>query len=1141
MSVTTGSSPGASLTWLTDTNTWASDPFTWGTANSGTAWTATATEGWTNSDLEQQATTKKILEAWATSELEKQAFTHKELASWTSSDAMNKVWNSLLKPTEGWTTSELEKQNFTHKELAGWTNTEVQSHTWNSIVKPLEGWNTSELEKQNYVHKELAGWTNAEIMSHTWSSLVKSFEGWNTSELEKQNFTHKELAGWATSEFEKQAFTKYQFLEGWNTSELEKQSYIRKSLEGWNSAELNYYKPTKMLYDSWNSAESISHTWSDFLKVLEGWNTAETPKKTISPYRWAESWNTAELEKQSYTKPVSESVTISNTNLWSGVLNIYNNYGNSLLPATLTLLSETYCGMPIYRLAMTPMNSAVLSSCQTDLWSHGIYGSYMTYLANIPVCSSIYWRNVPGQKPVNVGLGASNIAGWSSTITNAQADGWNLSYNYMLYGSTQADNKFYSYCCPTIASIGETMYIDFCSPRLDWGVTIPRLNQEVKFGYSDLESEGWHTVDSESQSTSKKSLEGWTTTELEKQAYTKYPFIEGWNTSENAYRNFTKKNLEGWTSADAVSSFSTIKKFLEVWNSAEVAGRGYTPTAWNEGWNTADIVKNNPKPVFGDGWTTAEGAPQTWNSDPYTWANAPDIWVTAITPPVIFNYGLIPHEGWHVTEIMPKGIAPSPFIEGWHTSDSAIWARLMRFYEAWTTSENASRNPNKISPEGWNTADGNAPKSFNFSKVTLETLHFIEMWTDLAQYHISVCRSLSFAEFEKQVFTKYPFLEGWNTAELEKQNYTKYPFSEGWNTSESEKQNFTKRTLEGWVTAELEKQSYTNNQYESWHTVEFEKHNFTKQSIEGWLTSELEKQAISKSLIEGWNTAEVEKQNFNRYPFAESWHTSDVETNSTIKKNLEGWITAELEKESFTKAPFAEGWNTSDASSSRNPSKKVSESWTTLDSNKQSFVKALIQAWTTSDAFSRTWNTSTRINELWNMAEVIRVTKNLNISEAIHAVDSFLRHSNAVINDLVISTKDLNSSNFGTALSPAGYTAFQNLSTGDYTYQNAIVKVVLQAGLTSSVPNVQDLQLNIDVPDVNDNGTVHLTPSNQPLTVHFNATFHSSPEIGAIPIGLADVNGKISIDSISQTGFVVELKDGGTYLDGYISWTANGY
>ena len=38
-------------------------------------------------------------------------------------------------------------------------------------------------------------------------------------------------------------------------------------------------------------------------------------------------------------------------NLWSGGLNIYNNYG---VPATLTILdNETFMGYPIYRLGMT--------------------------------------------------------------------------------------------------------------------------------------------------------------------------------------------------------------------------------------------------------------------------------------------------------------------------------------------------------------------------------------------------------------------------------------------------------------------------------------------------------------------------------------------------------------------------------------------------------------------------------------------------------------------------------------------------------------------------------------------------------------------------------------------------------------------
>jgi hypothetical protein len=386
--------------------------------------------------------------------------------------------------------------------------------------------------------------------------------------------------------------------------------------------------------------------------------------------------------------------------------------------------------------------------------------------------------------------------------------------------------------------------------------------------------------------------------------------------------------------------------------------------------------------------------------------------------------------------------------------------------------------------------------------------------------------------------------EGWNNAELEYENFTKYKFLEGWTNTESNSHTWAEflKVIEGWTNAELAGRSYSPYRWaEGWTNSESSYRNPNKISAEGWTTSDNKLANTLKSILEHWTNTELEYQIY-AHQNNESWNTTDIIAKFNLIKLLvesfhtiemwtdlsqyhlnipETWRNAELEKESYNKSAFLEGWHTS-------------------DSNTKNFVKDFIEQWTNSEAFNKNWSSQLSILEALGIVDVLSMQYNVSVAEAWHNVDSLLRRANAVISDLVITNTDLNSSNFNNVLSPAGYTAFENIVTGDYTYQNAIVKVVLQSGLTSEMPNVNEWQLNIDVPNISDSGLAHLT-TNQPLTIPFNSSFHAPPEISIIPVGLTDSNGIVIIDSVSAENFVVELKDGNMSLDGYVSWSAKGY
>jgi hypothetical protein len=156
------------------------------------------------------------------------------------------------------------------------------------------------------------------------------------------------------------------------------------------------------------------------------------------------------------------------TNLWTGGFNIYN---NNSVPATITTLSETYMGRPVYRVGMTvdDAHSSALTDFRTSLASHGVYGSSRTYKANTKYADSIFWRPV-NKTDIVVGGTASNIGGWTAKPHVVYSNGWKR-YTATRDGSVatdKTDNVFFSFYCPSL-QLNETIYIDWCCPQIEEG------------------------------------------------------------------------------------------------------------------------------------------------------------------------------------------------------------------------------------------------------------------------------------------------------------------------------------------------------------------------------------------------------------------------------------------------------------------------------------------------------------------------------------------------------------------------------------------------------------------------------------------------------------------------------------------------
>lgn len=165
--------------------------------------------------------------------------------------------------------------------------------------------------------------------------------------------------------------------------------------------------------------------------------------------------------------------------------------------------------------------------------------------------------------------------------------------------------------------------------------------------------------------------------------------------------------------------------------------------------------------------------------------------------------------------------------------------------------------------------------------------------------------------------------------------------------------------------------------------------------------------------------------------------------------------------------------------------------------------------------------------------------------EALAAFDELVKGATGVIDGLTIFDDAMTFEAFVNMIeqdSPLEYSAFRRLIPGDYDYQEAIVKVTASSELGDRAV-ISDLNLQIDVPDVNDRGRVTCSAS-AATPVAFVRTFTVPPEVLLTVMGggAGQVLIPRVIGAITLTGFTVGLfKTDGSLADGVVSWSADGY
>lgn len=146
--------------------------------------------------------------------------------------------------------------------------------------------------------------------------------------------------------------------------------------------------------------------------------------------------------------------------------NIYTWWSRSI--QTITQLSETYKGNPIYRVTLS-LDTSEQTSYANSRWGAGTgwYMPYITYTANTPYIASVVYRPV-SHSDLRVYGHPSNISGWGLTVDDSidLDGGWKQHRIDRNYGTTVSDNRFHHMHAPT-ATTGQTIVIDITCSQIE--------------------------------------------------------------------------------------------------------------------------------------------------------------------------------------------------------------------------------------------------------------------------------------------------------------------------------------------------------------------------------------------------------------------------------------------------------------------------------------------------------------------------------------------------------------------------------------------------------------------------------------------------------------------------------------------------
>jgi len=224
--------------------------------------------------------------------------------------------------------------------------------------------------------------------------------------------------------------------------------------------------------------------------------------------------------------------------------------------------------------------------------------------------------------------------------------------------------------------------------------------------------------------------------------------------------------------------------------------------------------------------------------------------------------------------------------------------------------------------------------------------------------------------------------------------------------------------------------------------------------------------------------------------------------------------------------------------------KPLAESFTLIDARVNQLIKRIPEALAIGELLGRTVDYRRNLSEGLNFGDSIAKALAISLPEALAIADQYRRRANGVISDMVISRLAITEQDFRDILDaghPPGYSNFRDFISGDYTYQRALFRAILETD-NADRGYINGLRVTVDVPDVFDRGTAQISDASAGIYVAFTRTFHIAPEVTLTHKGGAVVATPRIIGSITKSGFTAVLEtSAGTRVAGSFTWVAQGY
>lgn len=224
--------------------------------------------------------------------------------------------------------------------------------------------------------------------------------------------------------------------------------------------------------------------------------------------------------------------------------------------------------------------------------------------------------------------------------------------------------------------------------------------------------------------------------------------------------------------------------------------------------------------------------------------------------------------------------------------------------------------------------------------------------------------------------------------------------------------------------------------------------------------------------------------------------------------------------------------------------KPLSDSFALIDARVNQLVKGIPEALAIGELLGRTVDYRRNLSEGLSFGDSIAKALAISLPEALAVADQYRRRANGVISDMVISRLAITEQDFRDILDaghPPGYSNFRDFISGDYTYQRALFRAILETD-NADRGYINGLRVTVDVPDVFDRGTAQISDASAGIYVAFTRTFHIAPEVTLTHKGGTVVATPRIVGSITKSGFTAVLEtSAGTRVAGSFTWVAQGY